>query len=186
MASQENKRIVVAICNNCGGNTSKPEGWRDTVFCKAECQTEDIQKAKAKVSDAETDKFLAANESYYDCPYNNKLIVDLLAAWKLEPTAPNLDSAYLHLLAERKLLTKLSMSDVQKLTSPEYDARLKIDPAMGGAITDIEEAGAKKFDSPVSYKTGGTGGWEKMAQANLAQRQADADARSANRYRGSR
>jgi hypothetical protein len=128
---------------------------------------------------------MTANPEHY-APYNNKIIGDLLAAWKQEPTAVNLDAAYVQLLAERKILGKLTMADVHKMDSLTYDARLKIDPAMGGAIADIDASGAKKFDAPVSYKTGGTGGWEKMAQSNLAQRQADADARAAHKYRGSR
>jgi hypothetical protein len=143
------------------------------------------QKNYEKVS-GEAEKFMAANPEYYDCPANSKIIGELLAAWKLEPTAENLESSYVQLLAERKVLGKLTRRDVDKMTSPEYDQRLRVDPGMGGVLQEIETAGAKKFDAPQSYKTGGTGGWQKMAQANLAQRQKDADARAASRYRGSR
>ena len=177
-------RLVVRNCQECGKNVATPESWKEYVFCDEGCKASYIQKAKAKISDAETDKFLAANESYYDCAYNNKLIVDLLAAWKLEPDAANLDSAYSHLLVENRILGKLTMSDVQKLTSPEYDARLKIDPAMGGAITDIETRGNAKFAAPQSYKTGGFN-WQTMQKANLKLRQDEADFRASVK-RGSR
>jgi hypothetical protein len=176
-------RLVVQQCQECSKNVATPENWKEYVFCDKNCKSAYIQKAKAKISDAETDKFLAANESYYDCPYNNKLIVDLLAAWKLDPTAANLDATYVHLLAERKLLGKLTMRDVNAMDAPTYDARLKIDPAMGGVLEEIETTGTPKFDAPVSYKTGGTGGWEKMAKANLQDRQRQADDRAIARRR---
>jgi hypothetical protein len=180
------REVVITHCSNCHGEVYGPKDFKGLKFCKQECQTEYIRNAKAKISDAETDKFLSNNPTYYDCPYNNKLIVDLLAAWKLEPDAANLDSAYSHLLAERKLLGKLTMADINKMSSPEYDARERLDPQLGGALAEVEARGNAKFTPSVIHTTGGTGGWESMAKANLAQRQADADARAANRYRGSR
>jgi hypothetical protein len=80
-------------------------------------------------------------------------------------------------------LGKLTMRDVNAMDAPTYDARLKIDPAMGGVLEEIETTGTAKFDAPVSYKTGGTGGWEKMAKANLQDRQRQADDRAIARRR---
>jgi hypothetical protein len=141
------------------------------------------KKNFAKVT-GEAEKFMAINPEYYDCPHNNKILGELLADWKLEPTAVNLDAAYVQLLAERKILGKLPMADITKMDSPTYDARLKIDPAMGGAITDIETRGNAKFAAPQSYKTGGFS-WQQMERANLALRQKDADFRASVK-RGSR
>jgi hypothetical protein len=179
-------QLVLSHCSHCNTNTTAPSGYKGLVFCGEPCRTAFNEKKATEHLDAEAQKFLAKNEEFYPCPHNQRLLSDLLTTWQKEATEDNLESAYLHLLAEKKILGKLTMQDVNKMDSPTYDARLKIDPAMGGAITDIDAAGARKFDARVSYKTGGTGGWESMAKANLAQRQADADARAANRYRGSR
>jgi hypothetical protein len=177
------RELVITHCSNCHGEVYGPKDFKGLKFCKQECQTEYIRNAKAKISDAETDKFLSNNPTYYDCPHNNKLIVDLLATWKLEPDAANLDSAYSHLLAEKKILGKLTMQDINKMSSPEYDARERIDPQLGGALAEVEARGNAKFDAPISYKTGGTGGWESMAKANLQDRQRQADDRAIARRR---
>jgi hypothetical protein len=179
-------QLVLSQCSHCNTNTTAPSGYKGLVFCGEPCKTAFNEKKAAEYLDAEAQKFLAKNEDFYPCPHNQRLLSDLLTAWKLVGTAENLESTYLHLLAEKKILGKLTMADISKMDSPTYDARLKIDPAMGGAITDIETRGNAKFTPSVIHTTGGTGGWEKMAQANLAQRQADADARAANRYRGTR
>ena len=185
--SQENKRIVVATCNNCGSNTTKPEGWGGTVFCKAACQEEYNEKKRTEFLVGEAGKFMEQHaDTYYDCPYNQKLIKERLAPWKLEPNAANLDSVFISLCAEKQILFALTRKQIDAMDSPTFDARERIDPQLGGALAEVEAKGNAKFDAPVSYKTGGTGGWGKMAQSNLAQRQANADAREANRYRGTR
>ena len=163
-----------------------PSGYKGLVFCGEPCRTAFNETKSAEYLDAEAQKFLAKNEEFYPCPHNQRLLSDLLATWKLVGTAENLESAYLHLLAEKKILGKLTMADINKMSSPDYDARERIDPQLGGALAEVEARGNAKFDSPVSYKVGGTGGWESMARANHIQRQADADARAASKYRGSR
>jgi hypothetical protein len=176
-------QLVLSHCSHCNTNTTAPSGYKGLVFCGEPCRTAFNEKKTADYLDAEANTFLEKNPEFYPCPHNQRLLSDLLATWKLVGTAEHLESAYLHLLAEKKILGKLTMQDVYKMDSLTYDARLKIDPAMGGAIRDIDAAGAKKFDAPVSYKTGGTGGWEKMAQANLQDRQRQADDRAITRRR---
>jgi hypothetical protein len=179
-------KLVLGKCSNCGIATTRPEGYKGFVFCKPACQTEYNDKRNREYLDAEAAKFLAQHEDFYPCPYNQKLISDLLAQWKQTGTAENLASAYMHLLAEGKILGKLTRKDIDAMDSPTYDARERIDPNLGGALAEVEATGNAKFASPVSYKTGGTGGWEAMQRANLAQRQAQADERALTRSRGAR
>jgi hypothetical protein len=122
-------------------------------------------------------------DTYYDCPYNQKLIKERLAVWKLEPNAANLDSVFISLCAEKQILFALTRKQIDAMDSPTFDARERIDPQLGGALAEVEAKGNAKFDAPQSYKTGGTGGWEKMAQANLQDRQRQADDRAIARRR---
>jgi hypothetical protein len=176
-------QLVLAQCSHCKTSTTKPKGYTGLVFCSQNCQDGFNDSKTAAFLDSEAAKFLAKHEDFYPCPYNHKLIGDRLAKWKQIASLENLDSAYMHLLMEGKLLGKLTMADVNKMTSPEYDAREAIDPQLGGAMEAAEAAGKAKFAAPVSYKSGGTGGWEAMHRANLAQRQKQADDRAASRRR---
>jgi len=175
-------RLVVRQCMECGTTTTAPEKWAGTVFCKQACMDAYNQKKNFEKVSQEAERFMAANPEYYDSPYNNKLIGELLAVWKQEPSAANLEAAYLHLAAEKKILFKLTRKDIDAMDSPTYDAREKIDPQLGGALAEVEARGNAKFAAHTSYKMGGTGGWERMAAANLADRQRQADERAiANR-----
>ncbi len=176
-------QLVLAQCTHCKTSTTKPKGYAGLVFCSQACQSGFNESKTAEFLDAEAAKFLAKREEFYPCPYNQKLIADLLAKWNRVGSVENLDSAYMHLLVEGKILGKLTMTDVNKMTSPEYDAREAIDPQLGGAMVEAEAAGQAKFAAPVSYRSGGTGGWEAMHRANLAQRQKQADDRVASRRR---
>ena len=176
-------QLVLSHCSHCNTNTTAPSGYKGLVFCCEPCRTAFNEKKSADYLDAEANKFLAKNADFYPCLHNQRLLSDLLTTWKLAGTAENLESAYLHLLAEKKILHKLTMADINKMSSPEYDARERIDPQLGGALAEVEARGNAKFDAPQSYKTGGTGGWEKMAQANLQDRQRQADDRAIARRR---
>ena len=178
-------QLVLSHCSHCNTNTTAPSGYKGLVFCCEPCRTAFNEKKTAEYFDTEANTFLAQNEDFYPCLHNQRLLSDLLATWKLVGTAENLESAYLHLLAEKKILGKLTRRDVDALPSPDYDKRLAIDPAMGGVFSADSEATFQKdkFAAPQIITTGGTGGWQKMAQANLQDRQRQADDRAIARRR---
>ena len=118
-------QLVLSHCSHCNTNTTAPSGYKDLVFCGEPCRAAFNEKKTAEYLDAEANKFLAKNAEFYPCPHNQRLLSDLLATWKLVGTAENLESAYLHLLAEKKILGKLTMADVYKMDSLTYDTRLK-------------------------------------------------------------
>lgn len=176
-------QLVLAQCSHCGINTTAPSKYSGLIFCSGPCKEAYTESKRVEYLDVEAARFLQKCPDYYPCAHNQRILAEFLERLELEPSAENLAGAFNNLTKAGKLLGKLTMRDVNAMDSPTYDARLRIDPAMGGTLDEIENTGNAKFATPQSYRTGGTGSWQNMAQANLIQRQRDADARAINRRR---
>src|SRR6476660_5115979 len=101
------RRPVIRPCTICGKDTLVASDHQGYVSCGAQCQSEldkQIRNAQSGI-----DKFIVGNPDYYPCDYNRKLIAELLDRWKKHPTAENIESAYLHLLATGKVLRRLTV-----------------------------------------------------------------------------
>jgi len=97
----------------------------DTCFSSAQKQ---LQKAND-----EWQKFVQQEDSYYQHPLNKQRIIEFIQAdQRLTFDLAGFKIAFVALDEQEALLRKLSPSDVAKMDSATYEARLRIDENMGG------------------------------------------------------
>jgi len=170
---------VLRPCAGCGKDVAVSPEHTGAAFCSNDCQ-KNMQVADERVR-ASLIQFADSTPDFYKCPYNTTQLVKSWQEQNFEWTVRNLKAVFLRLREEGKMLPKITMKDIHKMSPEQYDTRLRLDPDLGGHKQTIEDS-ARPVDSA-------TPGFEPGSRLATLQRAAENErnaqsANYANRYSG--
>jgi hypothetical protein len=151
---------ILKPCAGCAKDTVVSSEHQGNVFCSEACQRETFSTIAAFREILW--KFAETTPEFYRCPYNT---TQLVAAWRAQPldlTVDNLKSVFARLQSEGRVLPHISLAELRNLPSDAYDQRLRLDPDLGGHVTELD----KKPVAGNSFRNGAPVESSSQAQTN--------------------
>jgi len=177
--SNNERYAVLRPCGGCGKDVAVAPEHQGAAFCSSGCQ-KGMQIADESVRTTLI-QFADSTPEFYKCPHNT---TQLVAAWQEQPfewNVSNLKTVFLRLREEGKILPKITLKDLRKMSPVDYDARLRLDPDLGGHREEIDNSARPVESATAGFEPGGRLATLQRAAENLRKAQS---ANYANRYAG--
>jgi hypothetical protein len=187
LSGQSERQAVIRRCVACTKDVPVASDFEGSIFCSDKCKKESAS-VEGQVRDT-LQKFADSTPEFYRCPHNTQELVNAFQSQRISDwTVKHLKAGFTTLSAEGKILPKITLADIKRMSPEEYDKRLRLDPEVGGwreKIDSGEVLTPTNQRRPVESATPGfTPGTRIQQMQTIAQRELSQRAQShTNRYK---